>query len=412
MDDGRAAYRLKATHHFLPVPNLVNVETGQPWADSSIVGLPEATVVSDLQLPRGTTSHLPNIRLKPAKLLKLGAKDDPRPRRERGDLNQRPPRTRRAKSTRRASRPILPGIDTNELMLWGSRLVRILSGPAQRYRIRQVALRGNDELPSDSGAGGGSVKLVPEKPVAKRWSFFASQSRRRIGATLATALGLWVFWMPITTAGFATLDAAAARMEPRAAFQVVDYFESGIAGKWDPQGLVSDQSGVARVAGLALHRDTMDLGGYRWDFDAKITSRAVGWVVRASDAENYHVCKLVQRRRSRSKMGYQLVRYPVVNGQAKTSEAVERDVDVEWKEDSFNRISVRVGDRQIRTFINGWSVDLWIVPDLGSGGIGFLANSGEASLIRYVAVDSNSDFWGLTLYGALKTVRALEGLLS
>lgn len=406
-----AGYHSKATRHFLPIPNLVNVNTGHPWADAS-VGMPEANVVSDLQRPRGITSHLPDIRLKPAKLLKLRAKDNPRPTRDRGTVKERPLRTRRAKGTRRASPLILSGIDAKELVDWGSTLVRTLSSPVQRYRTRRVALQGNAEPPSGSGTGGGSVKLGPDTSVSKRWSFFASQSRRRISATLATALGLWVFWVPITTAGFATLNGAAARIEPRAAFQVVDYFESGVVGKWDPQGLVEHQSGVARVAGLAIHRDTMDLDGYRWDFDAKITSRAVGWVVRASDAENSHVCKLVQQRRRRSEDGYRLIRYPVVNGEAKTSESVERDVEVEWKEDSFNRISVRVGDRQIKTFINGWSVDNWIVPDLQPGGIGFLANRGEASLIRYVAVDSNSDFWGLTLYGALKTVRALEGLLS
>ena len=169
---------------------------------------------------------------------------------------------------------------------------------------------------------------------------------------------------------------------------------------------------MARVAGLALHRDTMDLDGYRWDFDAKITSRAVGWVVRASDAENYYAYKLVQRRQGRSKGGYRLVRYPVVNGQAKTSEAVERDLEVEWKEDDFNRISVRAGASEIKTFINGWSVDHWIVPDLQPGGIGFLADRGEASLIRYVAVNSNSDFWGLTLYGALETMKAIEDFVS
>ena len=91
---------------------------------------------------------------------------------------------------------------------------------------------------------------------------------------------------------------------------------------------------------------------------------------------------------------------------------MERDLEVEWREGEFNRISVRVGPREIKIFINGWSVDHWIVPDLQPGGIGFLADSGEASLIGYVAVDSNSDFWGLALYGAMETMKALEDFLS
>ena len=278
--------------------------------------------------------------------------------------------------------------------------------------MSKIRVLWNDELPSRSGARGASIKPDLATLTPKRRWVFSGQSRRRIAATLATVLAVWLFWVPITTVGFATLNGAAARIEARAAFQVVDDFKSGIVAEWYPQGLVADGSGVARVAGLALHRDTMDLDGYRWDFDAKITSRAVGWVVRASGAENYYAYKLVQRRRGRSKGGYRLVRYPVVNGQAKTSEAVERDLEVEWKEDDFNRISVRAGAREIKTFINGRSVDHWIVPDLRPGGIGFLADRGEASLIRYVAVNSNSDFWGLTLYGALETTKAIEDFVS
>ena len=394
--NGGAGYHPRVTRHFLPIPNLVNVETGHLWADAPIVGKPEATIVADLLLPWNTISHLPNTRLKPAKLLKLSAKDSSEPRQERGDLDdQRESRTqptRHTEATEPTSPRERPGIGTKQLELGGSTPARTLSRRVLGY------------LPSLSRDGGAAVKS------GARW-VFASRKRRRIGAALATVLGVWLFWVPITTVGFATLNGAAARIEARAAFQLVDDFKSGIAAEWYPRGLVQDESGLARVEGLAIHRDTMDLNGYRWDFDAKITSRVLGWVVRASDTQNYYAYKLVQRRQARLPSGYQLVRYPVVNGQAETSKAVELDLEIEWEEHDFNRISVRAGAGEIKTFINGWSVDHWIVPDLQPGGIGFLANEDEASLIRYVAVDSNSDFWGLTLYGALETMKALEDFL-
>ena len=392
--NGGAGYHSRVTRHFLPIPNLVNVETGHPWADAPIVGKPEATIVADLPLYRNTISHLPNTPLKPAKLLKLRVKPISEPRQERGDLDdQRESRSRHAQPPRRMPTRERPGIDTKQLEPGGSTPAGTLSRRVFRY------------LPALSRDGRALVKS------GAQW-VFANRKRRRIEAALAMVVGVWLGWGPIATAGSAALNNAAARIEPRAAFQVVDDFKSGIAVEWYPQGLVADESGVARVEGLALHRDTMDLDGYRWDFDAKITSRAIGWVVRASDAENYHVYKLVQRRQARLPDGYRLMRYPVVNGQADTSKAVERDLEVEWREGEFNRISVRVGDREIKIFINGWSVDYWIVPDLQPGGIGFLANEDEASLIRYVVVDSNSDFWGLTLYGALETMQAIEDFVS
>ena len=389
--NGGAGYHSRVTRHFLPIPNLINVETGHPWADAPIVGKPEATIVADLLLPRRATSHLPDIRLKPVELLTLSVKGDSRPRQERGDLDdQRESRSRHAQPPTRTPPRERPGIDTKQLELGGSTPARTLSRRVLGY------------LPALSRDGGASVKS------GAQW-VFVSRKPRRIGAALATMLGVWLCWGPIATAGIATLNSAAARIEPRAAFQVAENFKSGVSAEWYPRGLVADESGLVRVEGLALHRDTMDLDGYRWDFDAKITSRAVGWVVRASDTKNYYAYKLVQRHQARLPDGYRLMRYPVVNGQA---EAVERDLEVEWKEGEFNRISVRVGDREIKIFINGWSVDYWLVPDLQPGGIGFLADQDEASLIGHVLVDSNSDFWGLTLYGALETMKAIEDFVS
>ena len=248
--NGGAGHHPGVTRHFLPIPNLVNVETGHPWADAPIVGTPEATIVADLLLPRRIGSRLPNTRLKPAKLLKLRVKDSSEPRRERGDVDgQLESRSRHTQPPRRTPRRERPGIDTEQPELGGSTPAGTPSRRVFRY------------LFALSRAGGASVKS------GAQW-VFASRKRRRIGAALAMVLGVWLSWGPIATAGSAALNSAAARIEPRAAFQVVDDFKSGIAAEWYPRGLVEDESGLARksglarVEGLAIHRDTMDLNGY------------------------------------------------------------------------------------------------------------------------------------------------------
>ncbi len=394
--NGTVRYHRRAARSFAPVANLVEVQTRRQWADSAIVGAQEISAVAGLLTPRRTIRHLPNARLKPTNLLKLRVKSIAEPRQDRGVLDQRESRTQPARRRRPAvpTSPLRPSaINTTEPLFGDLPPARILS----RRLLRK--------LPSLSRDGGVSVAYWAQWAVASR-------RRRRIGAALATMLGVWLCWGPIATASVDTLNSAAARIEPRAAFQVAEDFKSGVSAEWYPRGLVEDESGLARVEGLALHRDTMNLDGYRWDFDAKITSQALGWIVRASDTKNYYAYKLVQWHEAKLPDGYRLVRYPVVNGRANTSQAVERDLEVEWREGEFNRVSVRVGPREIKTFINGWSADYWLVPNLKPGGIGFLADQGEASLIGSVLVDSNSDLWGLTLYGALETIKSLENLLS
>ena len=93
------------------------------------------------------------------------------------------------------------------------------------------------------------------------------------------------------------IESAAARIEvalstftqpirERAAFFIVDDFEQG-AEKWISEGSMTfDPGGLFRVSGMALREDTLNLESYRFDFDAKIETAAVGWAVRAQDMQN------------------------------------------------------------------------------------------------------------------------------
>ena len=199
----------------------------------------------------------------------------------------------------------------------------------------------------------------------------------------------------------------------RAAFFIVDDFERG-ADAWLSEGSMTfDPGGLLRVSGLALREDTLNLASYRLDFDAKIEKGAVGWVVRAQDMKNYYAFKLVETKR-RSNSLFELQRYAVIDG-VKTAEAARVAIPVPGhlpNADDFNRISVRVRDSQMTTLVNGWGVDHWRDSRLERGGIGFLGENGETSLISRVTVSGNDDTWGLFLYGTIETIRSVRETVS
>jgi hypothetical protein len=189
-------------------------------------------------------------------------------------------------------------------------------------------------------------------------------------------------------------------VKSRAAFQVIDDFTQGVGGHWDAAGLVPDPSGAARVAGFTLNRSTMQLAGYRLDFDAQIGARGLGWVIGASDENNYYAFKL-EAAGAAAETRYRLVRYQVSEGRAADADRVRVDVPLTLNAD-YNRISVRLRENNIATFINGTGVDYWQAPAPPQGGIGFFTEGGESALVRRVEVSGNDDNVGLFVYGLLK----------
>ena len=190
-----------------------------------------------------------------------------------------------------------------------------------------------------------------------------------------------------------------------------DDFGGGAGDGWHvPHSLVADESGGVRVEGLTLLSEAMRLSSYRMDFEAKVSSGTVGWVIGVQDSENYHLYKL-EKSASQSEPSYRVVHYPVVEGKVDTTKTVSTEVSLELDEEDFHRISVRVREGRIITLINGVSVDYWVPQEWKVGGIGFFGNKGESSLIRYVTAYSNQDFLGLSLAVALDAIRSLQGFL-
>ena len=210
------------------------------------------------------------------------------------------------------------------------------------------------------------------------------------------------------------INTATRPIRERAAFFIVDDFEQG-ADAWVSEGSMTfDPGGLLRVSGMALHKDTLNLASYRMDFDAKIEKGAVGWVVRAKDMQNYYAFKLVETVGRRSATLYELQRYAVIDG-IETAAAAKVTIPVPGhlpNAEDFNRISVRVRESQMTTLVNGWGVDYWRDSRLERGGIGFLGENGESSLISRVTVSGNDDTWGLILYGTIETIRSVRETVS
>ena len=192
----------------------------------------------------------------------------------------------------------------------------------------------------------------------------------------------------------------------RAAFFIVDEFTQ-TADHWLSKDSVQiTNEGLTPKKGLTLHRDTLNLTDYKLQFEAKIQSKAVGWVIRAADDANYYAFKLNKTVRKGSSE-YSLVRYAVAQGKP-VAPASPIAVPAEFAREDFNRVSVRLRGDQIDTLLNGKGIDYWKDSQFETGGIGFLAAEGETALIRKVAVSGNEDPMGLFLYGTIETIRSVR----
>jgi hypothetical protein len=207
----------------------------------------------------------------------------------------------------------------------------------------------------------------------------------------------------------AFLDDLSRPIRERSAFFIMDDFTTGLEHWANNGSLALGDNGLVTVKnGVALHQGTMNLESYRLDFEAKIESKAVGWVVRARDTNNLYAFKLIESGgRSR---GYDLLRYAVVDGAKQILDNTSR-ISVPKNlvaGNGFNRISVRVHDDQITTLVNGWGVDFWRDNRFERGGVGLLADKGESSIIQKMSISGNEDTWGLILYGTLETIQSVR----
>ncbi len=181
----------------------------------------------------------------------------------------------------------------------------------------------------------------------------------------------------------------------RAGVALNEEFRSGL-DDWQSKGGVAtawsfDPTGFVRPGSLALYRPSMGLTNYELQFLGLIDKKALSWVVRASDFDNYYVVKLVVVKAGpMPTMG--ITRYAVINGKAQNR--VDTVAPINARPDSLYRASLNVNNDTFLLTLQGIVVDSWTDERLKSGGIGFFAPRGEESRVRWVQVTHQYDMLG------------------
>ena len=181
----------------------------------------------------------------------------------------------------------------------------------------------------------------------------------------------------------------------RAAIALDEDFRSGL-DDWVSRGDATtewsfDATGFVRPGPLALYRPSMALTDYEFQFLGLIDKKALSWVARAADFNNFYVIKLVVLKGGPlPTIG--VTRYAVVNGKA--DERVDRIAPLDAREDMLYRVRLNVYGDEFALTVQGQLVDAWSEPRLAHGGIGFFTSRGEESRVRWVQVTHQYDMLG------------------
>jgi len=138
-----------------------------------------------------------------------------------------------------------------------------------------------------------------------------------------------------------------------------------------------------------------------------IDKKALSWVVRAADFDNYYVIKMVVLK-SGPLPTIGITRYAVINGKADSRG--DTVVPVDARADSLYRVRLDVHGDDFALSVQGQMVDSWSESRLTRGGIGFFAAPGEESRVRWVQVTHQYDMLGrLCAYLAPYNITSTSG---
>jgi hypothetical protein len=181
----------------------------------------------------------------------------------------------------------------------------------------------------------------------------------------------------------------------RAAVSYADDFRSGLDA-WESRSNRTtnwsyDATGFVLPGPLALYKPTLDLVDYRFEFLGEIDQRAMGWVFRAEDLNNYYAMKFVVVKPGPLPL-VDMVRYAVING--REGPHVRKPLPITVRTDMLYRVMVDVRGADFTVMTQGQVVDFWTDHRLQHGGVGFFANRGERARLRWVEVSHQYDALG------------------
>ena len=181
----------------------------------------------------------------------------------------------------------------------------------------------------------------------------------------------------------------------RAGVALNEDFREGLED-WQSRGEPStgwsfDSNGFVKPGTLALYRPSLGLADYEMQFLGLIDKKALSWVVRAADFDNYYVVKLVVLKGGPlPTIG--ITRYAVIKG--KPQDRVDTVAAINARTDMLYRVSLNVRDDTYLLTLQGKVVDDWSDSRLKRGGIGFFSPRGEESRVRWVQVTHQYDMLG------------------
>ena len=153
-----------------------------------------------------------------------------------------------------------------------------------------------------------------------------------------------------------------------------------------------DATGFVRPGPLALYRPSVNLTDYQLQFLGMIDKKALSWVVRAADFDNFYVVKLVVLKSGPGAGRSALTRYAVING--KSRGPARRHYPANARADMVYRVRMDVQGSNFRREVQGQIADSWTEPRLPRGGVGFFTARGEASRLRWVQITHQYDMLG------------------
>jgi hypothetical protein len=183
-------------------------------------------------------------------------------------------------------------------------------------------------------------------------------------------------------------------MVERAAVALDEDFRAGL-DDWTSRGGTTewefDETGFVRPGPLALYRPSVDLTDYQFQFLGMIDKKALSWVVRAADFDDYYVVKLVVLKPGPvPTVG--VTRYAVIHGVAQ--DRADTVAYINARDDMLYRVGMDVHGDTFALTIQGQMVDSWSEPRLRKGGVGFFTARGESSRLRWVQVTHQYDMLG------------------
>ncbi|MGD1091578.1 MAG: hypothetical protein ABSB35_06235 [Bryobacteraceae bacterium] len=152
-----------------------------------------------------------------------------------------------------------------------------------------------------------------------------------------------------------------------------------------------DATGFVQPGPLALYRPSLGLTDYQLQFLGMIDKKALSWVVRAADFQNYYVVKLVVNKPGPLPI-IGVTRYAVING--KPDSRVDSIAPVDARSDMLYRVRLDVNGDTFVLVVQGQVIDSWSEPRLQHGGVGFFSARDESSRVRWVQVTHQYDMLG------------------